>query len=71
MNPIKVMGTIYNLDYQRIREVERLGLRNFELVGHHSMVRKPVYEFLYNYVDFNEERLTAINYYPEYKGIKY
>lgn len=50
--PVKVMGTSYGLGYARIREVERLGLR--ALRRHHGLICQPVYDFLNDYVDFNE-----------------
>jgi hypothetical protein len=52
--PPKVMGTAYNLDYQRIREVEKLNIRGDFSIRHGGIVRKTVYEFLYNYIDFND-----------------
>lgn len=56
--PSKVMGTGYGLGYQRIREVERLDIRSLRRsVG---LVAKPVYEFLHEYVDFNELGLPDI-----------
>lgn len=56
--PSKIMGTSYGLDYQRIREIERLSIR--DLLRNNGLVCKPVYEFLYNYVNFNELGLPDI-----------
>jgi len=47
----KIMGTCSGLDFQRISEVERLGITGLHRnLGLH---RKRVYEFLHDYVDFN------------------
>lgn len=53
----KVMGTAYGLDYQRLREVERLGIQGLDTQN--GLIQKPVYEFLYKYVDFNELGLPS------------
>jgi len=58
VNPTKVMGTAYGLDYQRRREVERL--RITELNRHRGLVHKPVYEFIHDYIDFNEQDLPDV-----------
>jgi hypothetical protein len=56
VKPSKVMGTAYRLDYQRTREVERLQIK--QLSRHHrGLVRKSVYDFLYDCVDFKESSL--------------
>ena len=59
--PTKMMGTIYGLDYQRIREVEKLNIRGDFCIRHGGLVHKPVYEFLYDYIDFNDEVLPDKN----------
>jgi len=56
--PSKVMGTAYELGYQPRREVERLSIR--DLKRKYGLVPKPVYEFLHDYVDFNELGLPGI-----------
>jgi len=49
--PTKIMGTAYRLDYQRIREVEQLNIRNLRRGA--DLVPKSVYEFLHDHVNFN------------------
>jgi hypothetical protein len=56
--PSKVMGTASGLSYQRVREVERLMIRNLRRgIG---LIPKTVYEFFHEYVDFNEDGYPAI-----------
>ena len=56
--PSKVMGTSYGLDFQRRREVERLGIKG--LGRRLGLVDKSVYEFIHYYVDFNDPKLPVI-----------
>lgn len=56
--PSKIMGTAYELDYQRIKEIERLNIHTF--TRNFGLINKPVYEFLYNCVDFNDDNLPDI-----------
>lgn len=56
--PVKVMGTAYNLSYQRTREVE--GHRIRQLNGDRGLFQSPVYEFLHKYVNFNENGYPKI-----------
>ncbi len=51
--PQKVQGTAYNLSYVRIREVERLSIRDLSR-NDNNLANKTVYNFLYENVDFNE-----------------
>jgi len=61
VKPSKVMGTAYGLDYQRRREVERLQIK--DLSRHKGgLVPVSVYEFLHNYIDFNEGGLPDVAY---------
>ena len=60
VEPSKVMGTAYGLDYQRRREIERLGIEGLD--RNHGLVRKPVYEFIHDYIDFNEDDLPDVVY---------
>jgi len=56
--PSKVMGTSLGLDYQRIREVERLRIRHLKTkVG---LLQESVYEFLHEHVNFNEDGYPAV-----------
>lgn len=50
--PKKVMGTAYGLSYQRIKEIESFVIRN--LCIRDGLFRKSIYEFLHEYVHFNE-----------------
>ena len=56
--PSKIMGTAYGLDYQRIREIEQLSIR--DLRRKQGLFPKSVYEFLYHYINFNELGLPKI-----------
>jgi len=56
--PSKVMGTGYGLDYQRRREVEQLGIKG--LGRRLGLIDKSVYEFIHDYVDFNDPKLPVI-----------
>ena len=56
--PSKVMGTSYGLDFQRRREVERLDIKG--LGRRLGLVDKSVYEFIHDYVDFNDPKLPVI-----------
>lgn len=58
VKPTKVMGTAYGLDYQRRREIERLSIRDLCRDG--GLVRKSVYEFIHDYIDFNEDGLPDV-----------
>jgi len=50
--PSKIMGTSWGLEYQTIREVERLDIHSFgRSLG---LVNASVHEFLHDHVDFNE-----------------
>ena len=61
VKPSKVMGTAYGLDYQRRREIERLQIK--DLSRHKDgLVPTSVYEFLRNYIDFNELGLPDVVY---------
>lgn len=61
VKPSKVMGTAYELDYQRRREVERLQIK--DLSRHNGgLVPVPVYKFLHDYIDFNELGLPDVVY---------
>ncbi|MFC1603466.1 hypothetical protein ACFL5F_00425 [Planctomycetota bacterium] len=57
VKPSKVMGTAYGLDYQRIREIERK--RIHDLQRNYGLVDKSVYEFIHDYIDFNEQSLPG------------
>jgi hypothetical protein len=57
--PSKVMGTAYGLGYQRRREIERLAIRDLSK-GNRGLVPKSVYEFLHDYIDFNEGGLPDV-----------
>lgn len=56
--PSKMMGTAYGLDYQRTREIVRLSISSLQRQG--GLIALPVYEFLYNCVDFNELGLPRL-----------
>jgi hypothetical protein len=61
VKPSKVMGTAYGLDYQRRREVEQLQIK--DLSRHKGgLVPTSVYEFLHDYIDFNELGLPDVAY---------
>jgi hypothetical protein len=60
IKPSKVMGTAYKLDYQRIGEIERKSIK--ELKMNYGLVRKPVYEFIHDYIDFNDNSLPNFIY---------
>lgn len=52
--PPKVMGTALGLSYQGIREIESHVIRT--LCMGDGLFRKSIYDFLHEYVHFNEER---------------
>ncbi len=56
--PSKIMGTSYGLDYQRMREIEQLSIR--DLSRNNGLVDKSVYDFLYHYINFNELGLPKV-----------
>ena len=58
--PSKVLGTGYGLDYQRRREVEKLGIKG--LGRRLGLVPKSVYEFIHDYIDFNDPKLPEVVY---------
>jgi hypothetical protein len=50
--PSKVMGTAQGLSYQRMKEIERLNIRQLRVPE--GLFHKSIYDFLHKCVDFNE-----------------
>jgi hypothetical protein len=50
--PRKVMGTAQGLSYQRMIEIERLGIRDLQIPG--GLFPKSIYDFLHQCVNFDE-----------------
>ncbi|MFH1717685.1 MAG: hypothetical protein ABIF19_10065, partial [Planctomycetota bacterium] len=50
--PSKVMGTAQGLSYQRMKEIERLDIRQLRIPE--GLFRKSIYDFLHQCVNFNE-----------------
>ena len=50
--PPKVMGTVYGLSYERIKEIKRLGIPYLNHIYGDNLIDKKVYDFLHENVDF-------------------